>query len=76
MKLDNETLKVLVNGLENRIESIYFDLRMGHIYRVEDGIKKRYADENQAMIVVDHLMRIRIYQDIITELKHLQEETN
>ena len=67
--LDKNTLNIIIDHLEKRIESFWVDLKIGHINRVVEGIDKKYIDENQALIVVDHLMRIRTYQEIITELK-------
>jgi len=57
--------KELIKMLEGRIKLLEQDVRFGHMARVMDGVKQGYADENQAMIVVDHLMRIRIYKEII-----------
>jgi len=67
--LDQYTIKEIITLLEKRIDSFWIDVKMGHIQRVVEGIDKHYVDENQALIVIDHLMRIRAYQEVITDLK-------
>lgn len=67
--LDVETLNWVVALLEKRVNGFWIDLQIGHVQRVADGIAKRYIDENQALIVVDHLMRLRTYEEMVADLK-------
>lgn len=68
-RLDKHTVEYVILLLEKRVSGFWIDLQMGHIQRVADGIAKKYIDENQALIVVDHLMRLRTYEEIISDLK-------
>lgn len=67
-KLDVVTVKTIIKLLEKRVDGFWTDLKVGHIQRVVEGINVKYIDENQALIVVDHLMRLRCYQEIIADL--------
>lgn len=69
--MNDKELTELLNG---RIKLLEQDVQIGHMSRVMDGVRLGYADENQAMIVVDHLMRIRIYKEIIELVKHQKEK--
>ena len=69
MALDPNTIQEIIGILEKRIEGFWTDLSMGHVQRVLEGVDKRYIDENQALIVVDHLMRLRCYQEIAADLR-------
>ena len=39
------------------------------LQRVVDGLEKKYVDENQALILIDHMMRIRCFEEVIADLK-------
>lgn len=67
--LDEKTLEWVIALLEKRVNGFWIDLQMGHVQRVADGIAKKYIDENQALIVVDHLMRLRSYEEMAADLR-------
>lgn len=67
--LDEATLQWVIALLEKRIAGFWVDLRVGHVQRVVDSIIKEYIDENQALIVVDHLMRLRTYKEMVADLQ-------
>lgn len=73
-ELDESTVHAIIHLLQNRIDGFWIDLKMGHLQRVTDGIDKKYVDENQALIIVDHLMRLRTYQEVITDLHNRLEK--
>lgn len=68
-KWDIYTTECIIALLEKRVNGFWIDLEIGHVQRVVEGVSKHYIDENQALIVVDHLMRLRTYEEIVADLK-------
>ena len=64
----------LKKNLEDKIEILRKDVLMFHLERVKVSVERKYVDENQAMVLVDHLMRMRILQEVVKDLEKLESE--
>jgi len=62
-----DTLKAL---LEKRIDQMFLDVKIAHFSRIKEGMEKGYVDENQAMVLIDHLYRIRCYREILLMIEN------
>lgn len=47
-----------------RSQAIITDILHNHLPRIKEGLEKGYVDENQVLIVYDHLVRARILEEI------------
>lgn len=61
------TTKIAI--LQDRINGIKSDVLLNHLPRVKESIIADYFDENQALVVFDHLVRIRVLQEQLRELQ-------
>ena len=55
--------------LSKKADSIINDILQNHLPRISEGLKKGYIDENQALIVYDHLVRARQLKELSEEMK-------
>ena len=62
----------IIKVLQTTRNNLLKDIQTHHLSRIMDGIEKGYPDENQGMIVIDHLMRVRIYDEIIEQIKEIK----
>lgn len=46
-----------------KAEAIIKDILTFHLPRVQEGLEKGYIDENQILVIYDHAVRARIYQE-------------
>ena len=47
-----------------RADAIIQDILVNHLPRVKEGLEKGYADENQVLIIYDHLVRVRLLKEL------------
>lgn len=66
LAIDKDKIK---KKLLKQIEALKQDILTNHLPKVSEGLQKDYIDENQALVVYDHLVRIRTYQDLLKEIK-------
>lgn len=55
--------------IEKKADAIIQDILNNHLPRISEGLKKGYVDENQALIVFDHLVRARSLKELSEEIK-------
>ncbi len=55
--------------IEKRADAIIKDILTNHLPRITEGLKKGYIDENQALIVFDHLVRARQLKELAEKMK-------
>lgn len=58
-----------VTDFEKRADAIIQDILINHLPRISQGLKQGYVDENQALIVFDHLVRARQLKELAEEMK-------
>jgi hypothetical protein len=51
-----------MNAIE-RADAIIKDILVNHLPRIKEGLEKGYVDENQVLIMYDHLVRARILKE-------------
>lgn len=51
--------------LQEQIDALKVDICNNHLPRLEKAMNADYPDENQALIVYDHMVRIRNLQEIL-----------
>lgn len=51
--------------IDEKIKHIQTDVLKLYLPRTIESVKNGYFDENQAMIIVDHIMRCRILKEIM-----------
>ncbi len=47
-----------------KIQGLIDDILINHLPKVKESLETGYIDENQALIVFDHMVRIRTLRDI------------
>ena len=50
--------------INSRADAIIQDVLINHLPRVKEGLEKGYADENQVLIIYDHLVRVRLLKEL------------
>ena len=48
---------------DDRAKLIVTDILTNHLPRLKESLEKDYIDENQALLIYDHLVRVRILRE-------------
>lgn len=52
---------------KDKIQALIDDILVNHLPKVRESLESGYIDENQALIVFDHMVRARTLRDIDNE---------
>lgn len=50
-------------SMNERAEAIIRDIQDNHLPRVIEGLRAGYVDENQILVIYDHLVRVRMLKE-------------
>jgi hypothetical protein len=50
--------------VSERADAIIKDILDNHLPRIREGLEKGYPDENQVLVVYDHMVRVRVMREI------------
>lgn len=56
-----------IGDLSRRAAGIKRDVLDNHLPRIADGLRAGYVDENQALVVFDHLVRVRAIESLFID---------
>lgn len=60
--------------MSTRADAIIKDILVNHLPRIKEGLEAGYVDENQVLVIYDHLVRARILKEETGNITSIAKE--